>query len=317
MLRKFKDVLKKLMRVVFEFSQRYLHFDILPHHFYSEIPDIKSLRNRSQWRYPRSMIGINGADIDSQKKFFEDCCSVVNARNLVELGVFEKAKLMNSEGGFGPVEADFLFCFIGSKKPKKIIQIGAGLSTAVVVMAREYFNIDIKITAIDPYPNDFLINSAEEGQINMIRRRAQDLSVGGPKIYHEFSELSEGDLLFIDSTHTVKPDSEVNFVMFEVLPRLKKGVYVHFHDIYFPYDYKRDLLSGLFFSNESALLQAFLCDNNTYKIAVSLSMLHYSEPQVIRKHISRYKPQKGSFGLRDESDTSGHFPSSTFIQKII
>lgn len=130
--------------------------------------------------------------------------------------------------------------------------------------------------------------------------------------------LGEGDLLFIDSTHTVKPGSEVNLIILEVLSRLAKGVYVHFHDIYFPYDYKRALMSdGLFFSNESVLLHAFLIGNAHYVIRTSLSMLHYAVPSEFEKLLSGYKPQENDFGLRSGNIEGRHFPSSLYIQKIL
>ena len=82
-----------------------------------------------------------------------------------------------------------------------------------------------------------------------------------------------GDLLFIDSTHAVRPGSEVNYLIHEVLPRLKPGVWVHFHDIYFPYDYARDTLDGdMLFPQESTLLYAFLTGNDHFKVEASLSI---------------------------------------------
>lgn len=132
-----------------------------------------------------------------------------------------------------------------------------------------------------------------------------------------FLDLDAGDLLFIDSTHTVGPGREVNFLILEVLPRLKKGVYVHFHDIYFPYDYKRGLLiDALFFSNESTLLHAFLSQNCDCRIALSLSMLHYTAPDDLKNHLPNYIPQINNFGLKINANPKGHFPSSTYLLKI-
>jgi hypothetical protein len=124
--------------------------------------------------------------------------------------------------------------------------------------------------------------------------------------------LEKGDMLFVDSTHTVKPGSEVNRIILDVLPRLGAGVFVHFHDIYFPYDYQRGLLSSeLFFSAESTLLHAFLINNARCRILLSLSMLHYGAPDRMKALFPHYEPQSNVDGL---AGTGGrHFPNATYL----
>lgn len=304
-----KQQFKKFASFLFEKLQK-LGIDVLPQHFYSEIPNIGQLKKDGFWKRSRTMFGIRGIELSEQIKFLSHCCSPHLIDVQKEKHIHEDARKMNGEGGFGLIEADFLFCFINTIRPKKVIQIGAGLSTAVILSAAKESNYSPIITAIDPYPNNFLKTAAQENIIKLIKEEAQKLPL------ETFLNLDEGDLLFIDSTHTVKPGSEVNFLILEVLPRLKKGVYVHFHDVYFPYDYSRDLLSGaLFFPNESALLQAFLTQNPQYQIMLSLSMLHYGATDEMKKYLPRYTPQENDFGLRTEKD-GGSFPSSIYLQKI-
>ena len=120
-------------------------------------------------------------------------------------------------------------------------------------------------------------------------------------------------MFFVDSTHTVKPGSEVNRIILEVLPRLKQEVWVHFHDIYFPYDYKRDLLTDdLFFWSESTLLHSFLINNSKYEIALSQSMLHYKAPEKIKASLPNYSPQSNEYGLTGKKGE--HFPSAIFLK---
>ena len=115
----------------------------------------------------------------------------------------------------------------------------------------------------------------------------------------------------IESTN---PGSEVNRVILEVLPRLKPGDWAHFHDIYFPYDYQRGLLSDdLFFCNESVLLQAFLSNNPRYSIRASLSMLHYARPDELQAALPNYDPAGNDHGLKG---SDGHFPASSYLQVI-
>jgi len=95
-----------------------------------------------------------------------------------------------------------------------------------------------------------------------------------------FSQLGSGDILFIDSSHTVKIGGDVNYLFLEVLPRLKPGVIVHVHDIFFPFDYRRDwVLDELRFWTEQYLLQTFLSFNSEFEVLISNSYLshYYSE----------------------------------------
>ena len=102
--------------------------------------------------------------------------------------------------------------------------------------------------------------------------------------------LKPGDLLFVDSTHAVKPGGDVNYLILEVLPRLQAGVWVHFHDISFPYDYEPSLFKTLFFWAESTLLQAFLACNPRYAIVLSLSMLHHARQTELKEILPSYQP---------------------------
>src|SRR5215472_187954 len=92
-------------------------------------------------------------------------------------------------------------------------------------------------------------------------------------------ELGPDSLFFVDSTHSLGPGGEVSRIILEMLPRLKPGASVHFHDITFPYDYARDVLETLFFGHESVLLHAFLAFNSRFRVLAALSLLHYAAPE--------------------------------------
>jgi len=207
----------------------------------------------------------------------------------------------NGVAGYGPIESSFLYGFVHSKRPRKIVQVGAGVSTAVALSAARDAGHEIDIVAIDPYPTRFL----RAAPVTLIEQAAQDVPLD------QLTDLRDGDLLFIDSTHTVRADSEVNRLVLEVLPRLRPDVFVHFHDIYFPYDYQRDVLDdALYFWSESTLVQAFLIGNERYRIATALSMLHYEVPDELAKLIPGYRPQPNRDGL---GAGDGHFPASLYL----
>jgi hypothetical protein len=116
----------------------------------------------------------------------------------------------------------------------------------------------------------------------------------------------------------VKAGGDVNFLILEVLPRLKPGVIVHFHDIYLPYDYQRDLLDTFMHWSETSLLRAFLINNSRARIFFSMSQLHYDRPDALRKAFPDYAPQTDVDGLVvgevPFEKSRRHFPSSTYIE---
>jgi predicted O-methyltransferase YrrM len=300
--RAIRNRLKVLLHRAFRLGQRF-GIDVLPRHFYSSIPDLRELENDLSWRNRRSMVGVRGAEIAPQLQFAQQCCSP-HREELLAIDVHRRAVTEADEVGYGVIEADFLHCFIRTFRPKRIIQVGCGVSTAVILLAAG--GRDVQVTCIEPYPSRFLQRMHQEGRIGLIAQKAQQVPV------ERMLQLSAGDLFFVDSTHTVKPGSEVNQIVLEVLPRLTAGVHVHFHDIYFPYDYSRHVFHELFWPNESVLLHAFLAGNSGYRISCSLSMLHHAAPAEFERLLPRYQPAPMDRGLRTAGSEVGHFPSATY-----
>ncbi|WP_348260963.1 class I SAM-dependent methyltransferase [Telmatobacter sp. DSM 110680] len=303
--RAIKNWIKRLMRICFEMGQRF-HVDILPRHFYSEIPDIRTLRNNKAWRVPRSMKDISGP-IEAQLAWVDECTRPYRA-NLTHFKIHEMAVRMNgSDQGYGEVEADFLYCFVRSQRPRQIVQIGCGVSTAICLLAAADEGYVPRITCIEPYPTAFLQLESERERITLITQKIEDVSIDF------ISRLQDGDLFFVDSSHTLGPAGEANLIILEILPRLATGVYAHFHDIYFPYDYGTDTLSSaLFFPHETALLYAFLLMNRRFEIAASLSMLHHYRLNELVQYFPDMNPREFDEGLTKKV---GHFPSSIFLRR--
>jgi predicted O-methyltransferase YrrM len=304
-LRQFR---KGLAHWLFRNGQR-LKVDILPRHFYSSVPDLRVLKRDRGWRGPMTMAGVAGADVAAQLSFVADCCPEALRQRLGAFDVHAHAGRENGETGYGPVEADFLYCFVATRRPRRIVQVGAGVSTAVILRAAEDGGFPVDVTCVDPYPSDYLVRGDRAGKLKLIAERAQDVDLS------VLSGVGEGEMLFVDSTHTVKAGSEVNRIILEVLPRLRKGALVHFHDIFFPYDYQRSLFVEPFFSEESTLLHAYLADNARYTIRAALSMLHYAKPMELKELLPRYRPQKNDDGLLVPGD-EGHFPSAAYLEVV-
>lgn len=302
-----KSDAKRLLFRIFEQGQRF-GLDVLPRHFYSEIPDIRHLRRTAHWRTPYSMAGVAGVEIASQAEFVRACCSRALVDKITTAAIHEQACARNGAVGFGAVEADFLYAVVASRRPKQIFQIGCGVSTAVCLLAAAYAGYTPEVICVEPYPTRYLVDEANQGGITLIKEMAQTLSLS------TVEGLGDDLLFFVDSTHALGPAGEVSRIVLEMLPRLKSGACVHFHDITFPYDYSRHVLdSGLFFQHESVLLHAFLAFNSRFRLLAALSMLHYAAPETLAECLPNYRPAGNDGGL---NVGKGHFPSSAYLQVV-
>lgn len=125
-----------------------------------------------------------------------------------------------------------------------------------------FFDGSIDCTFVDPYPDYFfdLLSDDDKDRIRLIRKKVQDIDIT------TFADLDANDILFVDSSHVSKTASDVNHIIFNILPSLRSGVYVHFHDIWYPFAYPRQWVYDGLAWNESFILRAFLQYNGAFKI---------------------------------------------------
>ncbi len=309
----FKVFLKLLLYKIFINFQKF-GVDILPRHFYSEIPNINKLKNADNWKLPFDMKYIKGSGIKSQVKYMRKIMDNKIVSELSNKEIWVEACRNAGEIGFGKVEAEFLYAFLIKYKPKEIYQIGCGVSTEICLQAAKKIGSKINIVCIEPFPNEYLKSKEKLGQVKLIEKKLQDIDK--KTIYEKISNMKRNSLFFVDSSHALGPSGEVSRIILEFLPLLPKETFIHFHDIHFPYDYSRGILkSSLFFQHESVLLQSFLTLNEKFRIHCSLSMLHYMATKDLQKTFKSYKPQKSDYGL--SISNIGDFPSSTYLYKEI
>jgi hypothetical protein len=98
-----------------------------------------------------------------------------------------------------------------------------------------------------------------------------------------FKKIEAGDILFIDSTHVSKTGSDVNYILFEILPVLKSGVLVHFHDVFYPFEYPKDWIFHGINWNEDYILKAFLMYNEKFEIKLFSEYLHRHHKDVFEE----------------------------------
>ena len=282
---------------------------ILPVHYYTSVPNILELRKEQDvWKKQSELPGLF-VDLEEQVSNLKAICKNYQGEYAGN-NTFRKAVEQNFGPGYGYIEAQALHAFVRHYKPKRILEVGSGVSTycmqeALSVNQKE-MGVKAKLTSVEPHPSQKL---QQMSNIELVQQKVQTVP---PEV---FCDLESQDLLFIDSSHTVKVGGDVNYLILEILPRLKKGVIIHFHDIFFPYDYQREVLKTLFHWPETSLLRAFLCFNPHVKIICCLSLLHYYRKEALRDVFPEYDPQEDINGTPiDSRQAHKHFPSSIYLQ---
>jgi len=178
-------------------------------------------------------------------------------------------------------DAIFLYCFLRQNKPKRIIEVGSGFSSAVILDTLERFSMeDIEVTFIEPFPDrlESILRDHDTKKIEIIETMVQEVPI------EKMTSLESGDLLFIDSSHVVKCGSDLKNLIFDILPRLPSGVFVHFHDVFYPFEYPTDWLTEGRFWNEDYFLRAFLSYNSEWKINFFSSYMATVFPEYLGEH---------------------------------
>ena len=235
-----------------------------PGHFYSPIPAIEEVKQREEEifnRFPEKIPGID-LNVEEQlellnkfKKYYKEQPFGSRKREGLRF-YFENPSYSHSD-------AIILYCMIRHLQPKKIIEVGSGYSSCIILDTNElFFGDSISCTFIEPYPQLLLslIKDTDKIKTEVIQENLQDVNPD------KFSGLSAGDIFFVDSTHVSKINSDVNYIFFKILPYLKSGVYIHFHDIFYPFEYPKEWVYEGLAWNEAYLLKAFLQYNNAFKI---------------------------------------------------
>lgn len=184
---------------------------------------------------------------------------------------------------FGPSDVTVLYSMIRELQPARIIEVGCGFSSAAMLDVNElFFNNTIQCTFIEPEAERFRsILKTSDQNVRLLEQKLQDVDLS------LFSELEANDILFVDSSHVAKIDSDVNYLFFQVLPRLRAGVYIHWHDIYYPFTLPADWVQKGWHWNEAFLLRAFLANNSQYEIQFFnsyLSRFHMDDIAALNPH---------------------------------
>jgi predicted O-methyltransferase YrrM len=270
-----------------------------PGHFYSPVVAIEEAKRDEQRIFsdaPRTLPGIdlNEAQQLENMEIFENIYPSIDfpeTKSSTHRYYYENRAYSYSD-------AIMLHCMMRHIKPKKIIEVGSGHSSCVMLDTNEmHLNKSVQFTFIEPYPAllKSLVRADDLRAIDIVESRLQDVAVD------RFSQLSAGDFLFIDSTHVSKTGSDVNYLLFEILPALKAGVYIHIHDIFYPFEYPKEWVFGGRSWNEIYALRAFLQFNARFTIEMMNTFLeHFHRQRFAERMPLCLKNTGGSIWLRKQ-----------------
>ena len=235
-----------------------------PGHFYSPIPSLDEIKSKENLIWGTVPEKLPGIDLNTEEqliyfnafaRFYKDMPFSSNKDTALRY-YFENSSYSYSD-------AICLYSMIRKTGPKKIIEVGSGYSSCVMMDTNElFFDRNIDITFVEPYPDLLLslMKGMDKSRYKVLPKILQDVEAD------IFLQLKENDILFIDSTHVSKIGSDVNSVIFDILPKLHKGVFIHFHDVFYPFEYPKEWIYEGLAWNEAYILRAFLQHNDAFKI---------------------------------------------------
>lgn len=265
-------------------------FEPMRIHFYQPIPEYASLPDT----FFTTAQDLPGITVDTH----------AIEGTLTQLGAYSRECQWQEQGGrdgeyyaqnsqFGYSSAALLHTIIRWQKTHRVVEIGSGYSTLISLEALRK-NGEFTLTCIEPYPKAELYKLP----IDLRVAKAEDIDLD------TYLSLEAGDILFIDSSHVAKLNSDVNFLYMRVLPRLKPGVIVHIHDIYIPYEYPKIHFTRKpsLYWNEQYLLQAFLSCNRDFEILLPGFFVQTHMQTIFQTAFAGYQPSlhraTSSFWLR-------------------
>jgi len=274
---------------------QFLGFHIIPNRYDEPIPDTRQLEDKL-WEIDFDLIGIDWNE-DEQLKLLEN----IKIKYRDEYINFSQKRTNNpyeyyvQNTAFSSVDGEILYGIVRLIKPQIIIEVGSGHSTLLFSKAILKNNNNCKLITIEPYPKN-IIKHGFPGLTKLIDKKVQDVDIS------LFNELNENDIFFIDSSHVLKVGSDVQHIFFNVIPILKKGVFIHIHDIFLPAEYpKKWIKEKYWFGNEQYFLRAFLMFNTVFKIIWAGSYMHLKHPKVLKEVFPSYNEKvnwPGSFWMK-------------------
>lgn len=263
-----------------------------PGHFYSPIPSIDEVRKNEAKIFGSTSSNILGLELNEEEQLnLLDEFIAYYKEMPFQAQKREDLRYYYENPAYSYSDAILLHCMIRYLKPKRIIEVGSGFSSCMTLDTNElFFGSSIVTTFIEPNPELLLtlIKDVDKSKSRIIPSNLQDIELS------EFESLKANDVLFIDSTHVSKINSDVNYIFFEILPRLASGVHIHFHDIHFPFEYPKKWIYEGRAWNEAYLLRAFLQYNSAFSVVLMNTFMERFHESFFKKHMPLCLKNKGA-----------------------
>ena len=262
-----------------------------PGHFYSPIPDLEVIDRYKATLFDSRVAQVPGIDIcaDDQVALvaeFADYYERLPFQDQESPGL--RYYFQNPYFSYG--DAVILYSMLRHHPPRRIVEVGSGFSSAVMLDTNDRFcSQQIVMTFIDPHPQRLLLLLSDEDteRCEIIAEPVQNVPL------ERFAALDAGDILFIDSSHVAKVGSDVVHLITAVLPTLRKGVVVHFHDVFWPFEYPEAWIRSGRAWNETYLLKAFLQFNSSFKVLFFNSYMAVHHSDVMYRHLPLFMQNPG------------------------
>jgi methyltransferase family protein len=250
-----------------------------PGHFYSPVPDMDEVVANAGRLFGPSPEAVPGVDLraEAQLALMERFAAFHDEFPFPrEPGA--GTRYYSGNVFFGSGDAVVLYSVLRLFRPRRVVEVGSGFSSALMLDVDERFlGRSVDFTFVEPYPERLLglLRPDDSARQRVLRRPVQEVP---PEL---FAALDAGDLLFVDSSHVVKIGSDVEYLLGKVLPSLRPGVIVHFHDIGWPFEYPREwVLEGRAW-NEAYFLRSFLQFNAAFEILYFNAYLESCHPEAV------------------------------------
>jgi len=250
-------------------------------HFYSPLPSRAEIA--AAFSRPEPSAGFSALELDEarQLRLLESFVGYYGDQPFSEDRAPDR-RYYFSNPSYGPFDALMLYSMMRHARPRRIIEIGSGFSSAAMLDVNDLgLSGNVAFTFIDPDMTRLrlLLREEDRSRCTLIERPVQTVPLG------IFAGLEAGDILFVDSSHVAKVGSDVNRIFFRVLPVLAAGVLIHFHDITANFEYPRDWLEEGRAWNEQYLLRAFLMYNPAFRVELFPTWLRENHRAWFRTHL--------------------------------
>jgi SAM-dependent methyltransferase len=230
-------------------------------HYYSPMYDSREVASRRDTIWPAQPRST--PDIDWREPAQVELCKVFAAQEPLSLRRHQSedpTEFWADNDQYPALDAWVLAAMLRHLRPRRMIEIGSGFSSLIAArLNRDELGESMRLTCIEPYPRDFLV----AGVPGITELRVELVQDTPPEV---FDELASGDVLFVDTSHTVKTGGDVTWIFHELLPRLAIGVHIHVHDMFLPGDYPEPWVNAGWGWNEVYLVRSFLSYNSAFEI---------------------------------------------------